>query len=135
MADLTPEQLKAAQARGAKVKTIPKEVKVSEPVPVEFSGLQELMQTIQSMGEAQQRTQQIMIETLASVVAGLNDKPVPSSPDLRPLLVKLTDAVTALKQESVTESNMILDYEVDVDRDQRGLARKYRFAAVPKEVH
>ena len=129
MAKLTPEQYARAKARGAKTEVVPKHVKVSEPL--ELSGIGELVDTLQRMAEGQQRAQMLIIESINNLVAATMEKGVESRD-----IEKLTRAVMALKQETVTESNTPLDYRVEFERDQRGLLKSgIMFTAVPKVLN
>lgn len=107
---------------GGATKVIPKQVEVT--------GLAEVAAAIRDMAESQQRAQQVFISVLSELVAAIQEKQV-NSTDLGPLV----DAIASLKQEPVTESNTLVDYEIEVVRDQRALAKTYRFTAHPQTTH
>ena len=131
MADLTPKQIAAALKRGAKAEVLPKHVKVSEPL--ELKGLENVAEQIQRMAESQQRSQQMLLDTLNRVVEVIEDKKL-EYPDMQSAMRELVTAVLQTR-ETVTKGNTVMDYQADIERNQRGLMESVRFTAVPKEVH
>lgn len=131
MAELTPKQIAAAMKRGAKAEVLPKHVKVSEPL--ELKGLENVAEQIQRMAESQQRSQQMLLDTLNRVVEVIEDKQL-QYPDMQGAMRELVTAVLQTR-ETVTKGNTVMDYQADIERNQRGLMESVRFTAVPKEVH
>ena len=124
MAKLTKAQLDRAKAKGAAT-VIPKAVDVH--------GLADVVAQMQAMAEAQQRSQQILIESINNVVAAIEDKQLSSPIDMAPLVAAVLD----MKREaSVTYSNTPVDYRLDFERDQRGLMKPgVTFTAIPKQIN
>jgi hypothetical protein len=90
---------------GASIESIPKRV--------QLDGLADVVEQLRMMAEAQQRSQQILIESINGIVDAIAEKELKST-DVAPLV----EAVRSLKQEVVTESNTP-DYQLSGKRDER----------------
>jgi len=120
MANLTPEQVRAAKARGADVTVTPKVVSVSG-----------LLDHLQTMANNQIR----LMESLDKIVAAIADKEVESeSMDLS----GLTEAVLSLRDVAMLEKReeSRTSWQLDFERDQRtGLMKSgATFSPVPKRL-
>ena len=85
------------------------------------------------MAESQQRSQQMLIETLNRAVDVIESKEL-KYPDMQGAMRELVKAVLQTR-ETVTKGNTVMDYQADIERNQRGLMESVRFTAVPKELH
>ena len=109
------EELKKARARGAQIETLAKKVEVS--------GLEGLVQQLQSMLAQQQEMQlkqtAMMAAAIDRMVDAINEKEVRNETDLS----ELVTAVTKLKPEPITPV-IPYDYQLVFERDQRGLMKE-----------
>ena len=97
-------RLKRYQDMGAEIAPIPKRVTLD--------GLPEVVEQLRMMAESQQRSQQILIESINGIVDAIQNKDLKST-DIAPLVA----AVRSLKQDVVTKSNT--DYQMSGKRDER----------------
>ena len=115
---LSPEEVKAAQARGAGTVIIPK--------VIEVPGLQSLVDQLQAATTANTRSQTVILAALNELTDTIKNKELKGTD-----MTELVKAVTNLKHEYEQPECAVDDWELTVVRDQRGmLATGTRFSAV-----
>ena len=118
MANLTPAQIKAAKARGAKADIIPKHVQVS--------GLEALAAQLVAVCESNNQSNSRVlaaIESLTCVIANKESKDLNTS--------GIIEALSSLKRDR-EPLDIVMNFERN---DRREIESGVRFTEVPRELH
>ncbi len=118
MANLTPDQIKAAQNRGAVTEIKPKQVSVT--------GFERLAHELRKITEANARSNEDVVNAIGSLIQMIASK---ETKDLD--ISGLTKAIESLKQDRAP-----VDYEMTFERDNRGTLKSgVRFTEIKRDLH